>query len=82
MHADLCVNESGDNAVSKHTHFKVLLFIMMLMHTYIYLVLKYVIFSVRLYFILVKFLGYGVYATKLAIKGTCCHRDVKGVWKQ
>jgi hypothetical protein len=36
MHVDLCVNESGDNAVSKHTHFIVLRLIMMHMHTYIY----------------------------------------------
>jgi hypothetical protein len=36
MYVDLCVHESGNNAVSKHTHFIVLLLIMIHMHTYIY----------------------------------------------
>jgi hypothetical protein len=79
MHADLRVFESGDNAVSKHTHFLVLLLVMMHMHTFIWLVLRHVIFSVRSYFMLVEFLNYGVNKTKSTINGSCCHRGMMGM---
>jgi hypothetical protein len=70
MDADLCVNENGDNAVSICTLFLVLPLVMMHIHIYIRLVLRYDIIFVRSDFIFVKFC-YGVYTstTKSFISG-------------